>query len=118
MRLETFIHSFFPINIEKEKMRRSNYTLDSRELVKLCALKAKYPKNTCIHKILLITITITTTFTNTSLLLGYLHPPDTCFCHHQHTQANCILDSTPRCSLLPDTGFGELTSHFLHSTVV
>ena len=44
----------------------------------------------------------------------YLHRPDICSCHLQHTQVNCIWDSIQHCSWQHDTEFDALSAQFEH----
>ena len=47
----------------------------------------------------------------------YLHQLDTCSCHLQHMQANCVLDSIPHCSWQPGMESGGLFALCEHLTV-
>lgn len=47
----------------------------------------------------------------------YLHQLDTCSCHPQHMQENCVLDSIPRCSWQLGMESGGLYAPFEHLTV-
>lgn len=54
---------------------------------------------------------------NINARITCLHQPDTCSCHPQHMQVNCVLDSTPHCSSQPDKESDGPFVPFEHLTV-